>query len=89
MGADLQGHREEGSQPPPYTVRVTFDPYNRDSVQDLLRNVRDEFGRNSSVKPGGRWYYTVTDEGPPNVWLLDFHFVDINDAMIFGLKYSR
>ena len=89
MRADLQGHREERGQPPPYTVRVTFDPYNRNSVQDRLKNVRDEFGRNSSVRPGGRWYYTVPGYDRINVWSMDFHFVDINDAMIFGLKYSR
>lgn len=90
MGADLEVvNKDEGSRPPPYTVRVTFDPYNRDTVQELLRKVRAEFGRNASIVPGGRWYYSVPDDNRPNVWPLDFHFFDINDAVIFGLKYSK
>lgn len=90
MGADLKVvDKDEGSRPPPYTVRVTFDPYNRDTVQALLRKVREEFGRNASIVPGGRWYYSVPDDNRPNVWPLDFHFFDINDAIIFGLKYSK
>ena len=87
MGADLQGHKEEGNRPPPYhRVRVTFDPYNHDQVQDFLVRTRREFPKWSDKM---RWKYSVPEDARPNVWPLDFLFRDIEDAIIFGLKYSR
>jgi hypothetical protein len=87
MGADLEGHKEEGNRPPPYhTVRVTFDPYNHDQVQDFLVRTRREFPKWSDKS---RWKYSVPEDARPNVWPLDFLFRDIEDAIIFGLKYSR
>jgi hypothetical protein len=68
------------------TVRITFDPYNHDQVQEFLVRVTQDFGRDR-----GRWYYRSPDVGTVenNVWILEFYFRDPNDAMIFGLKYSR
>lgn len=91
MGADIEAVlREEGCQPPPvarpHCVRVRFDPYNHDQVQDFLVKIRREFPKWEDKK---RWSYLVPDENEPNVWILDFHFRDIEDAVIFGLKYSR
>ena len=88
MGADLQGHKEEGNQPPPqpHHVRVTFDPYDHDVVQDFWSKIREEFPNKNDVY---RWSYFSPSSPKPNVWLLDFHFRDIEDAIIFGLKYSR
>jgi hypothetical protein len=90
MGADLEGHKEEGNRPPPvarpHCVRVRFDPYNHDQVQDLLVRTRREFPKWSDKR---RWSYLVPTEHEPNVWILDFNFRDIEDAIIFGLKYSR
>ena len=87
MGADLEGHKEEGNRPPPYhRVRVEFDPYNHDQVQDFLVRIRREFPKWSDK---GRWKYSVPEDARPNVWPLDFLFRDIEDAIIFGLKYSR
>ena len=90
MGADLEGHKEEGNQPPPvarpHCVRVRFDPYNHDQVQEFLVKIRREFPKWSDK---GRWKYSVPEDARPNVWPLDFLFRDIEDAIIFGLKYSR
>jgi hypothetical protein len=87
MGADIEvGHREEGCQPPTHRVRVTFDPYNHDQVQDFLVNIRREFPKWWDKK---RWIYSVVTDGLSNCWTLDFHFRDIEDAIVFGLKYSR
>ena len=91
MGADIDvGHREEGCRPPPvlqpHRVRVTFDPYDHDEVQDFWKKIWKEF---SKTKDPGRWNYFSPSTNKPNVWLLDFRFRDIEDAMIFGLKYSR
>ena len=88
MGADLQGHKEEGNQPPPqpHYVRVTFDPYDHDVVQNFWSKIRKEFSTKNDIY---RWSYFCPNSHKPNVWLLDFHFRDIEDAIIFGLKYSR
>jgi hypothetical protein len=91
MGADIGAVlREEGCQPPPvlrtHTVRVRFDPYSHNEAQHIIRNARRDFPKWTDKD---RWNYTVSDIDEPNVWVLDFHFRDIEDAIIFGLKYSR
>jgi hypothetical protein len=67
------------------SVRITFDPYNHDQVQDFLAQVTREFGRDRS-----RWYYRSPDIGTvkDNVWVLEFFFRDHGDALIFALKYQ-
>jgi hypothetical protein len=91
MGADIEAVlREEGCQPPPvvrtHCVRIRFDPYNHPEAQKLIRSVRQEFPKWTDKE---RWSYSVPDNDEPNVWLLDFRFRDIEDAIVFGLKYSR
>ena len=69
-------------QPP---VRVVFRPSDHDAVQALLKQVSMEFGR-----PGPRYrYISPADTHEANAWILDFHFINPHDAMIFGLKYQR
>ena len=96
MGADIEvGHREEGCQPPPYkhTVRVTLSPYSYARASALLRDINYDFPKKYD---NGRWYYKVITESIrdsqsailSNDWILDFYFRDIEDAVMFGLKYS-
>jgi hypothetical protein len=68
------------------SVRITFDPYDHDDVQKFLIRVYQDFGRDK-----GRWYYRSPDivTIDDNAWVLEFFFRDPNDAVIFGLKYSR
>jgi len=68
-------------------------PYSHDQVRDLLRCVRDDFGRPGLAQ---RWYFTSvtlddepTSRGWTNGWCLDFHFQDPNDAIVFALKYQK
>ena len=91
MGADLEGSKEEGNRPPPYnTVRVEVYPYDHDQVQDFLVRIRREFPKWADRD---RWSWTPIGAEDTmaieNVWIMDFHFRDIEDAIIFGLKYSR
>jgi len=82
----VEGHRAMSSSTPPSpTVRIEFAPYNHDQVQDFLKKVYRDFGRDKS-----RWYYRspVLDvETLVNTWTVDFVFRDPHDATMFGLKY--
>lgn len=74
----------------PYsTVRITFDPYNHDQVQEFLKQVVKDFGHDKT-----RWYYKsiVLDNNTDdilNAWILDFNFRNPHDATLFGLKYLK
>ena len=69
------------------TVRISFDPYNHAQVQDFLRKVHKDFGRDKS-----RWYYQsplLDIDTQVNTWTVDFIFRDPHDATMFGLKYLK
>lgn len=73
--------------PPHAAVRIEFDPYNHDQVQEFLKKVYQDFGRDKS-----RWYYrspTLDLDDLVNTWTVDFIFRDPHDATLFGLKYLR
>jgi len=69
-------------------VRYKFRPYDYGEVRNLLAAVRADFGN-----PGGdrRWQFvtTQTPSTEANAWILDFHFRNPHDAIIFALKYQK
>lgn len=68
-------------------VRIVFDPYSHHQVQDLLKKVYQDFGRDKS-----RWYYQSPNldmDTQVNTWTVDFIFRDPHDATVFGLKYLK
>jgi hypothetical protein len=79
---------QDGAPAPSYaTVRISFAPYSHGEVQDLLRKVHRDFGRDRS-----RWYYRsplLDLDTLVNTWTVDFCFRDPHDATLFGLKYLR
>ena len=76
------------SDPVPTSVRREFRPYDHGAVQMLLKNTALDFG-----PPGGtrRWSFATAQiyDSDKNAWILDFHFRDAHDALIWALKYQR
>ena len=70
-------------------IRVHFRPYNHEEVQALLKKAVKDFG--PFGLNGKRWWFETaeTPDSEINVWIVDFYFLDTNDAIIFGLKYQR
>ena len=72
----------------PTSVRREFRPYDHGAVQRLLRETALDFG-----PPGGtrRWSFATAQiySEESNAWILDFHFRDAHDAVIWALKYQR
>ena len=76
------------SAPFPYVVRYESVPYSYGEVQDVLKRATQEFGLPGEQR---RWYFE-TVHAPidgQNHWIMDIRFRDIQDAVMFGLKYQR
>ena len=95
MGADLQGHKEEESQPLVFSTQVTWNlpVYNHKTIQEHHRAVNQEFGLpylDEDRTPERRYMRSVGTVGDEmNSYKLNYYFRDPHDAILFSLKYIR
>lgn len=68
----------------PYQLKIKFDPYNHDQVQNLMSRLHKDFGRDST-----RWCWIslAQQRDDHNVYRVELHFRDSADAVLVGLKY--
>jgi len=84
----MSGHRAMSDPTLTSVVRYEFRPYAHHEVKQLLSKVAQDFG------PPGRkrkWTFVTANIEmiETNVWILDFHFQEASDAILFSLKYQR
>jgi hypothetical protein len=75
-----------------HCVRVRFDPYNYAQVRNLIDAVQEDFPKKSFYNQSPhvkRWKYDFSSDGNPDVTVITFRFRNIEDAVMFGLKYSK
>ena len=95
MGADLQGQEEEESQPPLFGTQVswTLPVYNHRTIQEHHRAVNQEFGLPylADSRRTDRRYIRLIEIVTPdtNSYVINYHFRDPYDAVLFSLKYVR
>jgi hypothetical protein len=75
-----------------HCVRVKLDPYNYTQVRNLIDAVQKDFSQKSFYNQSPhvkRWKYNFSSVGEPDVTIMTFCFRNIEDAVMFGLKYSK
>jgi hypothetical protein len=75
-----------------HCVRVRFDPYSYTQVRNLIDAVQKDFPQklfHNQSPHVERWKYDFSSVGEPDVAVMTFCFRNIEDAVMFGLKYSR
>ena len=85
----MSEHRAMSDSALPTTpVRIAFRPYSHEEVQEVLKRVVQDFGTFGIDR---RWWFETaqTPDSETNVWIVDFHFRDVSDALMFSLKYQR
>jgi hypothetical protein len=75
-----------------HCVRVGFDPYDYAQVRNLIDAVLEDFPHalfHSQSSHVERWKYDFSSNAERNATVMTFRFRNIEDAVMFGLKYSK